>query len=145
LAEEYDDRRATFSGHERTFGADDARRAGTILTYLRYVDIEVTFDAICELFPDAQTDEERMLGVTERLARHDLEVWKQAGPYVQTVLVQKIRKIDKTKVDPFRPVLLEVLGEALKAEVFATCTSKSCRAKRDGLRQSISTPMRGAL
>jgi ppGpp synthetase/RelA/SpoT-type nucleotidyltranferase len=93
--------------------------AGDILTHLRYVDIGVTFDAICELFPDAQTDEERkhLLGVTQRLAQHNLDVWKQAGPYVQTVLVQKIGKIDKTKVDPLRAVLLEVLGEALKAEV----------------------------
>src|SRR5262249_20650514 len=92
---------------------------GDILTYLRYVDIELTFDAICELYPDAQTEEERkhLLGVAERLARHNLDVWKQAGPYVQTVLVQRIRKIDKTKIDPLRPVLLEVLGEALKAVV----------------------------
>jgi ppGpp synthetase/RelA/SpoT-type nucleotidyltranferase len=92
---------------------------GDILTYLRYVDIELTFDAICELYPDAQTEQERkhLLGIAERLARHNLDVWKQAGPYAQTVLVQKIRKIDKAKIDPLRPVLLEVLGEALKAEV----------------------------
>jgi ppGpp synthetase/RelA/SpoT-type nucleotidyltranferase len=107
---------------------------GDILTYLRYVDIEVTFDAICELFPDAQTDEERkhLLGVAERLARHDLEVWKQAGPYVQTVLVQKIRKIDKTKVDPLRPVLLEVLGEALKAEVHGVSSTYKSVTLRQG-------------
>ena len=30
-----------------------------ILTYLRYVDVEATFDAVCELFPDTQSDEER--------------------------------------------------------------------------------------
>jgi hypothetical protein len=78
---------------------------GDILTYLRYVDIEVTFDAICELFPDAQTDEERkhLLGVAERLAQHNLDVWRQAGPYVQTVLVQKIRKMDVTHSDPPAP------------------------------------------
>jgi ppGpp synthetase/RelA/SpoT-type nucleotidyltranferase len=92
---------------------------GEILTYLRYVDIEVTFDAVCELFPDAQTDEERkhLLGVAERLAHHNLDVWRQAGPYVQTVLVQKIRKMDLSHSDPLRPVLLKVLGETLRAEV----------------------------
>ena len=92
---------------------------GNILTYLRYVDVEVTFDAICELFPDAQTDEERkhLLGIAERLARHDLDVWREAGPYVQTVLVQKIRKMDKANIDHLRPVLLEVLDQALKVEV----------------------------
>jgi ppGpp synthetase/RelA/SpoT-type nucleotidyltranferase len=93
--------------------------AADILTYLRYVDIELTFDAICELFPDAQSDEERkhLLGAAERLAQHNLDVWKQAGPYVQTILVQKLRKMDRSNVDSLRPVLLEVLGEALKAEV----------------------------
>ena len=92
---------------------------GDILTYLRYVDVELTFDAICGLYPDARSDEERkhLLGVTERLARNDLDVWKQAGHYVQTVLVQKIRAIDKARIDPLRPVLLEVLGEALKPDL----------------------------
>jgi ppGpp synthetase/RelA/SpoT-type nucleotidyltranferase len=107
---------------------------GDILTYLRYVDIEVTFDAICELFPDAQTEEERkhLLGVAERLARHDLDVWKQAGPYVQTVLVLKVRKIDKAKVDPLRLVLLEVLDEVLKAEVHGVSSTYKGVTLRQG-------------
>ena len=96
-----------------------------ILTHLRYVDIETTFDAICELFPDAQSDEERkhLLGVAQRLSQHDLDVWKQAGPYVQTVLVQKIGKMDRSKIGPLRPLLLEVLGEALKSEVHGTSST----------------------
>ena len=107
---------------------------GNILTYLRYVDIEVTFDAICELFADGQTDEERkhLLGAAERLARHDLDVWKQAGPYVQTVLVQKIRKMDRSHVGPARPVLLEVLGEALKAEVHGVSSTYKSVTLRQG-------------
>jgi ppGpp synthetase/RelA/SpoT-type nucleotidyltranferase len=98
---------------------------GDILTYLRYVDIELTFDAIGELYPDAQSEEERkhLLGVAERLAQHNLDVWKQGGPYMQTVLVQKIRKIDKTRINPQRPVLLEVLGETLKAEVHGVAST----------------------
>jgi ppGpp synthetase/RelA/SpoT-type nucleotidyltranferase len=107
---------------------------GDILTYLRYVDIEMTFDAICELFPDAQSDEERkhLLGVAERLARHNRDVWKQAGPYVQTALVQKVRKIDKTKIDRLRPVLLEVLGEALKSEVHGVSSTYKSVTLRQG-------------
>jgi ppGpp synthetase/RelA/SpoT-type nucleotidyltranferase len=90
-----------------------------ILTYLRYVDIEATLDSVCELFPDALCDEERrhLLRVAERLSQHNLDVWKQAGPYVQTVLVQKIGKMDRINLAPLRPVLLRVLGEALKVEV----------------------------
>lgn len=90
-----------------------------ILTFLRYIDVEATFDAICALFPDSQNAAERkhLLGLAERLAQHNLDVWKQAGAYVQTVLVQKIHAMDRSAIDPLRPVLLEVLGEALKPEV----------------------------
>ena len=90
-----------------------------ILNQYRYVDIEASFDAICAMFPGALNDEERkhLLGAAERLARHNLDVWKQAGPYVQTVLVQKIGKMDRNAWTPLRPVLLEVLGEVLKPEV----------------------------
>ena len=96
-----------------------------ILSHLRYVDIELTFDALCELFPDAQSDEERkhLLGVAQRLSQHDLDVWKQAGPYVQTVLVQKIGTMDRSNIGAFRPLLLEVLGEALKSEVHGTSST----------------------
>jgi hypothetical protein len=52
-------------------------------------------------------------------------VWKQAGPYVQTVLVQKIHATDRSSIDPLRPVLLEVLGEALKAEVHGVSSTYS--------------------
>ena len=74
---------------------------------------------LCELFPGAQSDEERkhLLGVAQRLAQHNLDVWKQAGPYVQTVLVQKIGKMDRNAWGPIRAVLVEVLGETLKTEV----------------------------
>jgi hypothetical protein len=87
-----------------------------ILTQVRYLDVEVTFDALCELFPGSQSDEERqhLIGVAERLSQHNLDVWKQAGPYVQTVLVQKIRKMVQSEVAALRPVLLKVLKEVLK-------------------------------
>jgi hypothetical protein len=73
-----------------------------ILTFLRYADVEATFDAICALFPDSQNGAERkhLLDLAERLAQHNLDVWKQAGPYVQTVLVQKIHAIDRSAIDP---------------------------------------------
>ena len=96
-----------------------------ILTHLRYVDVELTFDALCELFPGAQSGEERkhLLGLAQRLSQHDLDVWKQAGPHVQTVLVQKIGTMDRSNIGPLRPLLLEVLGEALKSEVHGTSST----------------------
>lgn len=90
-----------------------------ILTRYRYVDIYLTFDALCELFPGAGSAGERkhLLSAAQRLAQHDLDVWKQAGPYVQTVLVQRISRLDRSQWQAIRPVLTEVLGEALKTEV----------------------------
>ena len=75
---------------------------GDILTYLCYVDIEVTFDAICELFPEGANRRGAEASSRSRRAScgRDLDVWKQVGPYVQTVLVQKIRKMDRSHMDP---------------------------------------------
>ena len=99
--------------------------AADIFAQLRYVDIETTFDAVCDLFPGAQSDEERkhLLQVAERLAQHNMDAWKQVGPLVQTVLVQSIRKRAESNVDPLRPVLLEVLGEALGTEIRGTSST----------------------
>jgi len=93
--------------------------AAEILEHLRYVDIEITFDAVCELFAGAQSDDERnqLLKVAERLAQHNLDAWKQVGPLVQTVVVQRVRSLPQDDVDSLRPVLLKVLGESLKPEV----------------------------
>jgi ppGpp synthetase/RelA/SpoT-type nucleotidyltranferase len=104
-----------------------------ILTRLRYAGIELTLDAACELFPDADTEDERkhLIGVAHSLARHDLEVWKQAGPYVQTVLVQKLGKMPPGDINPLRPVLLEILGEVLEPELQGTSrTYKSVTLSR---------------
>jgi len=105
-----------------------------ILTFLRYVDVEATFVAVCELFPGAESDEERkhLLGAAERLSQHNLDVWKQAGPYVQTVLVQNIHGMDRIHIDPLRPVLLEVLGEALKTEVHGVSSTYSSMTLNQG-------------
>ena len=90
-----------------------------ILKLYRFVDIELTFSAICDLFRGAENADERkhLLAATERLARNDLEVWQQAGPYVQIVLVDTIDGLDRSQWKPIRPVLVKVLGEALKNEV----------------------------
>jgi hypothetical protein len=96
--------------------------AADILEYLRYLNVEAvegTFDAICELFAGANSDEERkrLLQSAERLAKHERDVWKQAGPVVQTVLVERIRSLDEELFDLLRPVLLEILGAVLRPEV----------------------------
>lgn len=98
--------------------------AADILTFVRYADVEGTFDAVCELLPGVLTDQERthLLGVIEKLAQHDLDVWREAGPLVQTILVQKIRSMSPSAREAVRPVVVTALGEALKSEL---CGSSS--------------------
>lgn len=99
--------------------------ATEIFMRLRYVSVEITFDAVCDLFPGAQTDEERkhLLQLTEKLAGHDLDVWKQVGPAAQMILVQQIRNLPQDQREPLRPVLREVLGEVLGTEVEGTSST----------------------
>lgn len=99
--------------------------AADIFVHLRYVVIETTLDAVCELFPGAQSDAERkhLLQIAERLAQHNLDAWKQVGPLVQTILVQKIRTLAASDVALLRPLILEVLGELLGTEVRGTSST----------------------
>lgn len=108
-------------------GANAARvvKAGCeILEQIRYVSIEGTFDAICEVFPGALDDDERKhcLDLVHRLAGQEMAVWKQAGPAVQIALVRKVRDFAGDHV-PVLPVLLKVLEYALSTEVNGTTST----------------------
>ncbi len=63
--------------------------ASEILGQVRYVSIEGTFEAICDVFPGALDDTERkhLLDLIHELAVHELEVWKRAGPMVQVIIL----------------------------------------------------------
>jgi ppGpp synthetase/RelA/SpoT-type nucleotidyltranferase len=105
--------------------SDVAEIVADILERLRYVDVDATFDSICELYPGAQTDEERQrwLRVAERLSHHELEIWKQAGPIIQSLLVERIATLPSEKLDQIRPVVLKVLEQVLEPEVSGTTST----------------------
>jgi hypothetical protein len=90
-----------------------------ILEQVRYVSIEGTFEAICDVFPGASDDEERkhLLDLTHALAGHEMEIWKRAGPIVQITLVRQVGDFDQDRVRPVLPVLLKVLEDGLSTEV----------------------------
>jgi len=96
--------------------------AADILDQLRYLNeeaVEATFDAICELFQEARSDGERkrLLESARTLSRHELAVWKQAGPLVQHLLVERIRSHKIEAIDLIKPILMEVLRQVLQPEV----------------------------
>jgi hypothetical protein len=96
-----------------------------ILDNLRYVSVEaveVTFDALSELYPGATSDKERerILQSAKALSAHNYEVWKTGGPIVQEILVRRIRGWDAVTLDALRPIALNVLEQLLQPEVSNT-------------------------
>jgi len=104
---------------------DVAEIAADILERLRYVDVVATFDTLCELYPGSQSDEEerRWLLLAERLAHHELEIWKQAGPIVQSLLVERIAALDDNSSTELRPVIVELLRCVLEPEISGTTST----------------------
>jgi len=102
-----------------------AEVAADIFERLRYVDVVATFDSLCELYPGAQSQEEqkRWLLVAERLAHHQLQVWKQAGPIVQSLLIERIDALVGTDIKAFEPVIIEILGQVLEPEISGTTST----------------------
>jgi ppGpp synthetase/RelA/SpoT-type nucleotidyltranferase len=102
--------------------------AADILDRLRYLNeeaVEATFDAICELFPGAKSDEERkrLLLSAENLSKNNLDIWKQAGPLVQHLLVERIRRHNNEELALIKPVVLKVFGQVLQPEVEGTSST----------------------
>jgi ppGpp synthetase/RelA/SpoT-type nucleotidyltranferase len=99
--------------------------AADILDHLRYVSVEaveLTFDALCELYPGAASDKERdrILKSVESLATHNYEVWKAGGPIIQDMLGRTIQGWDAGTLEALRPVALTVLHQVLRPEATGT-------------------------
>ena len=99
--------------------------AADILDHLRYVSVEaveVTFDALCELYPGVASDKERdrILKSVKSLATHNYEVWKAGGPIIQDMLVRRIQGWDAGTLEALRPVALTVLHQVLRPEATGT-------------------------
>ena len=99
--------------------ADIARQGAHVIEYLRYADVATTLDAIAELHASAGDADERNLWVkaAEALAKHDLKVWEQVGPRVQTLLVERMRALPEARLLAIWPVALAVLREVVRSEV----------------------------
>lgn len=101
-----------------------ALAAGTI-DYLRYIDVEATFDTISDLYEGAASDEERKLWLrsAQTLSKHELSVWEHVGPRVQTLLVDHIRAMSVERQATIRPLVLTVLREVLSSDVSRTSST----------------------
>ncbi|CAN7222480.1 RelA/SpoT domain-containing protein [Bradyrhizobium sp. LjRoot220] len=109
----------TFGAYEGHSEKDVAEAAIDIIRHLRYTDIAASFDALCSLYPDAKSDDERklILDTVEELAKHNVTVWQQAGSYVQDTLVGIIAGQSAAVREQNRTVILCVCRNVLTSEM----------------------------
>jgi hypothetical protein len=86
---------------------------------LRYVDVQQTFQVLCDLSVLATTDEEktRIVQVAERLAQNDLEIWRQVGFGVQKLLQESTAALSDSDRGAARHVVLAVARQILDPEL----------------------------
>lgn len=111
--------------------------AAGILDELRYIDesaVLSTFDVICLLFDLATSDKQRkrLEESAKRLAGHSLDIWNHSGPVVQHLLVQRIHELNLDTLGPSITVVLETLGQVLRAEVRGTSSTYNTLTIKSG-------------
>lgn len=99
--------------------------AAGIIDQLRYVNVDSTFDIISKLYANAESNEEQEIWLksAQALSKHELTVWKQVGPRVQILLVDRIRAMPAERRAAIRPFVLTVLAEVLGTDVSGTSST----------------------
>lgn len=98
-----------------------------VLSRYRYLDVPATFDALCAICSDTANEEELkpLLELGKALAKYHLQVWRQGGPVVQTMLIERIEVLDDDERRALSRLLTTMLGEMLGSEVSGTTNSSS--------------------
>jgi ppGpp synthetase/RelA/SpoT-type nucleotidyltranferase len=108
-----------FDGHTMDQIMDVACDIIDSLRYLGEEAVTGTLDALCSLYSMATSDVQngRVLASAKRLAGYVLNVWKQVGPTVQIILVERIRQMHALDRNGCRPVIVKILGSVLSPEI----------------------------
>jgi len=98
-----------------------------LLRKYRYVDIELTMQALWELWVLEPQGKGRkaLLELAESLANHEIEVWKKVGPRIQEMLVEQIERFSGDELEAYRPLVIAMLACVLRTEVRGTSSSSS--------------------
>jgi hypothetical protein len=110
-------------GNFRGHTADEVTDAALdILDYLRFVDVDATFEALCWVAPGAadEKDKKRIEESVERLSRHSLDAWRKVGPAIQTALVSTVSTFERDEREQLFPVIVSVCSHALESDVIGT-------------------------
>ncbi len=112
----------TFGRLEGKTAPDVVRLVIELFDMLRYVDVEGTIGALCDVFRD-ETDEDvrkKILESVKRLAEYNLDAWKQVGPQIQMFLADYIGDIRVEDWPSLRPVMILVWREVLESDITGT-------------------------
>jgi hypothetical protein len=124
--------KTVFGNFEGKTAADVIKVVVDIFDMLRFVDIERSFSALCELFR-TQSDKEvqkLILGSARHLAHYDIDVWREAGAHVQMVLVGIIERLDLNARSALGPLLIAVWSEVLASDLTGTSWSADSEPPR---------------
>ena len=96
-----------------------------IIEYIRYVDPQVIFSKLCEIYLSSNSEKEKkkILEVVNSLSEHNLDVWKKVGPHIQSLLIQQLQGFDDGVLDKLRPIVIEVCKETLDPELEGTSSN----------------------
>ncbi len=112
-----------------TFGDLEGRTEAEVVNVIvdifdtfRYADVERTFYALCEIYRDEPDGSVRkhILETVKRLARYNLDVWRQVGPGVQMALVSIIERMGDSDRAALRSLLITVWSTVLDSGITGT-------------------------
>jgi ppGpp synthetase/RelA/SpoT-type nucleotidyltranferase len=115
----------TFGNVDEHTSDDVANEALQIIDKVRYVDIHLTFRALCEMYAATNSNEERcrILQSAEALACNDINVWRRVGGGVQKVLLDELLALTSGEREALRPLVLTVCQHILNPELQGTTWS----------------------
>lgn len=117
--------KTVFGNVDGKTAADVLRVIVDIFGILRYVEVERTFLALCDLF-ETETDPDirkHILDAVKHLAHYDLAVWRQVGPQVQMALAEIVERLEAERRVPLRALLIVVWSELLSSDLSGTSWS----------------------
>ena len=111
-----------FGNFEGKSEVDVSDVALDVLERLRYVDVEQSFLTLCEIYSTSTSEKEtnRLIQAAERMASHDLSIWKKYGPVVQRKIVEQIKLLEPDLVASVLPLVAAALSQVLSAEAEST-------------------------
>ena len=103
-------------------------------SYLLYADPERMFDLIIAMRVAAQSDDERkpVDDLTRRFAQHDRRAWRNVGPGLQRLLVDRVAALSDADLVATAPTVTKMLREALSSTVTGTTWQADTMTLRSG-------------